>query len=287
MPSQKKTRVPTQFALTYPFSRPQLVQILRGVVISTNVDDLASEDKRIAYFRPISQLSIGQIKSMPYYGLGGGLLTPDYQLSQFGTHALKNDPLLSYSSTQWLIHYHMSAPHGPGPLYWHKLVCKWLHSGEEFTGSELEADITEVDTAQRGRPLSSRSIKSARGAFTSTYINDDGLASLGILTSPIKGRYLVLEPDPPSVWVFGLALLDFWRARYGFDRLTINLDDLSAPGGLGDIFLIGGGRINQYLRRLQEEGYVEVYRLAPPYQVVLRRHDAEPLLEKLYAVDDD
>lgn len=107
------------------------------------------------------------------------------------------------------------------------------------------------------------------------------------MAPPDKGRYLVLDPIPPSVWVFGLALLDFWRARYGFDRLTINLDDLSAPGGLRDIFLISGGRINQYLRRLQEEGYVEVYRLAPPYQVVLRRHDEAPLLEKLYAVDDD
>lgn len=101
------------------------------------------------------------------------------------------------------------------------------------------------------------------------------------------GRYLVQEPDPPSVWAFGLALLDYWRATYGEGRLTINLDDLSAPGALGDIFLIGGGRINRYLQQLADEGYVEVYRLAPPYQVVLRQTDPAPLLEKLYALDAD
>jgi hypothetical protein len=118
-------------------------------------------------------------------------------------------------------------------------------------------------------------------------LSTDGLNNLNILKSLDKDSYVVLEPVPPSVWVFGIALLDYWEAHYGFQRLSIDLDELAKKGGLGDIFLIGAGRINQYLRQLQEEGYVEVYRLAPPYQVVLRRLEQRPLLEKLYAVDDN
>ena len=215
------------------------------------------------------------------------MLDSDYQLSPFGMLVLKSDPLMELKSTQWLIHYFMSAPSGPGPLYWHRVVSKRLRPGEVFAIAEIENDIVDVEKEFKGRALSKRSVMSARAAFTSTYLNDDGLSALSILTSPDKGRYLVQEPDPPSPWVFGLALLDYWRAAYGENRLTINLDDLSAPGALGDIFLIGGGRINRYLARLQDEGLVEVYRLAPPYQVVLRQTDPAPLLEKLYAPDDD
>lgn len=80
--------------------------------------------------------------------------------------------------------------------------------------------------------------------------------------------------------------MDYWEARYGFDRLTINLDDLYEDGGLGDIFLMGGGRINQYLHQLQEEGVVELFRVAPPYQLVLVQSDPAPLLKKIYALDD-
>lgn len=187
--------------------------------------------------------------------------------------------------TQWMIHYNISTPSGSGPLYWYKLVCHRLRIGEEFTTSELDADIARFAEELHGRPLSVRSIDSARKSFTGTYASNDGLHALKLLTAVDTGRYLVQEPDPPSPWVFGLALLDYWRATYGENRLTINLDDLSAPGALGDIFLIGGGRINRYLQQLADEGYVEVYRLAPPYQVVLRHSDPAPLLEKLYAPD--
>lgn len=222
---------------------------------------------------------------MPYYAFGAGLLTPNYQLSQFGVHVLESDPLMELQSTQWLMHYYMSAPSGPGPLFWHGLVCKRLRPGGEFSSTEAEVDIANIQTESRGRTLSTRSIESARTAFTNTYLNDDGLGRLGVLASPSRGRYLVQEPDPPSPWVFGLALLDYWRAAYGENRLTINLDDLSAPGALGDIFLIGGGRINQLLRVLEDAGFVQLYRFAPPYQVVLLQTDPQPLLERLYDHD--
>jgi hypothetical protein len=135
-----------------------------------------------------------------------------------------------------------------------------------------------------GQELKLAYAKTTATAFLNTYLGDDGFGHLGFLQAQRDDRFLVLDPNPPSPLVFGVALLDYWKATYG-DQLTINLDDLSAEGGLGDIFMIGAGRISQYLRLLQDEGYVEVYRYAPPYQVVLLKTDERPLLEKLYVLD--
>jgi len=59
---------------------------------------------------------------------------------------------------------------------------------------------------------------------------------------------------------------------------------LTERGGFCDLLMIGGGHLNVVLRALEEAGYVERYRVSPPYQVVLLRQDAEPLLERMYGL---
>lgn len=278
-------RLATAFHESFAFSRPQASQLLRAIDEAPNSLDLSSKKQRITYLREKTHLGTNQVKSMPGYAYGAGLLDSAYRLTNFARAAIKNDVLLEMASTQWLIHYHLSAPHGPGPVFWHELVSRKFRSGDEFSPTDIKGEISEIIQQEFGKELSEETIDRTKTVFVSTYINQDGLGPLNILASLDQSRYLVLDPDPPSVWVFGLALLDFWRARYGNDRLTINLDDLYGAGGLGDIFLMGGGRINQYLRRLQEEGVVEVFRVAPPYQLVLTQRDPQPLLERIYAHD--
>ena len=66
----------------------------------------------------------------------------------------------------------------------------------------------------------------------------------------------------------------------------MNLDDLTARGGLGSIFLMGSGRMNSYLQRLQRKGVVDIFIVSPPYQVVLQETDEQGILERLYDQDD-
>jgi len=272
---------------SFPLSRLMIAQVLKEFANVPHTVDLSSGPKRKALLRQTTQLGTRQVLPLSDYAFGGGLLDGRYHLSRFGHQVLARDPLLEIDANQWLVHYHLSAPHGPGHLFWHRLVKRFFRIGDEFGPDEVMAEISSVMQELKGKEIATSTIESTKTAFLSSYLNPDGLARLGILQPNDQNRYLVQEPDPPSVWAFGLALLDYWRATYGAERLTINLDDLSAPGALGDIFLIGGGRINRYLQQLADEGYVEVYRLAPPYQVVLRQTDPAPLLEKLYAPDAD
>ena len=282
----KKNRLTNvAFHDSFPLSRLMMAQVLREFANVPNTVDLSPGPKRKVLLRETTQLGTRQVLSVSDYAFGGGLLDSRYHLSRFGHQVLARDPLLETDANQWLVHYHLSAPHGPGHLFWHRLVTRFFRIGDEFSSDEVMAEISSVMRELKGKEIATSTIESTKTAFLSSYLNPDGLARLGVLQPTDQNGYLVQEPDPPSPWVFGLALLDYWRATYGENRLTINLDDLSAPGALGDIFLIGGGRINRYLQQLADEGYVEVYRYAPPYQVVLRHSDPAPLLEKLYAPD--
>lgn len=101
-----------------------------------------------------------------------------------------------------------------------------------------------------------------------------------------KKLYSVEEPEPPPVWAFAVALLDYCQYQFP-GQVTINLDALYAEGGLTSIFMVGAGRINRYLRILQQAGLVDVFRVAPPYQVVLLNPDPSFALARLYTSDDD
>ena len=285
MTNTAESRLGTAFHESFPLSRPQLGQILESIARANNEVDLTSANQRQQYLRETTHLGTNQVKAMPSYALGAGLVDADYQLAGFGGAALESDRLLDKSSTQWLMHYHLSAPHGPGPVFWNDLIANYFRVGDEFSTEQIAQQIAKVAAEAKGRELAVRTTDSTGTVFLGSYIQSDALGGLGILEDLGDNRYRVLDPEPPSAWVFGLALLDYWRAHFG-DRLTINLSDLLTSGGLGDLFLIGSRRIDTYLTQLQEEGYVDVYRVAHPYQVVLLQQDERPLLQKLYELTD-
>ncbi|GAB4407257.1 MAG: hypothetical protein Kow00106_00030 [Anaerolineae bacterium] len=218
---------------------------------------------------------------MPRYATGAGLLGFDRRLTPFGQYALSHDRLLEHQGTQWLMHYYLSAPQGPGPAFWHHLVRRFFYIGHEFSKVQVEREITTFVEQTEGRALAERTLHTAATIFLGTYLKSDGLGRLGLLNQLPNERYQVTEPALPPPWAVAYALLDYWEAHFP-DQLTVSLDTLTAPGGFASLFLMGEHDFNAVLRALQAERYVEVYRVAPPYQVVLLRRDPEPLLQKLY-----
>jgi hypothetical protein len=228
-------------------------------------------------------LGANYVKAMPQYAKGSGLLESDYRLSEFGQIALQCDPMLMQLSTQWLMHYHLSAPHGPGPLFWHKIVSSHFSPANEFERGELSDQIGDLYEQSENKPLKARTAQATATIFLGTYEKPEGLGRLGILDKQADGSYRVLAPKAPSVWACAYSLVDYWRNQFS-DRLTVSLDALTMPGGWSDLLMFGSSHLNDVLREMQAEGYVDVFRVSPPYQVVLLRQDVEPLLKRMYGL---
>ena len=181
------------------------------------------------------------------------------------------------------MHYHLSAPQGPGPAFWHELVMTRFRSGNEFTASEIAEQIGQSYQKTEGEPLAERSARSTATIFLGTYTKQDGLCNLKILQELGDNRYRVNDDlDPPPAWAVAYAILDFWEAQLQ-GRKTINLDELTEENGVANVFMIGAGKIASVLQKMQLEGFVDLFRVAPPYQVVLLRSDMDAILERLYA----
>ncbi len=276
--SDPELRLGVTFHRTFALVRSGVLQVLDLATSSPNKRSRCLSRETI---RELSNLGTIYVEAMPRYAFGTGLLDSQNCLTDFGLYAQRNDRLLERLPTLWLMHYFLSAPHGPGPAFWHELVVTRFRSGDEFTADEIAAQIGEFVAAREGRQLAARSARSTATVFLGTYTKEEGLGRLGILQLVGNQRYRVQEPDPPPTWAFAYALLDYWRAQFG-DLLTINLDTLYGERGLTALFLCGAGRLNMMLRAMQAEGYVDIYRVAPPYQVVLLRQESESLLQKLY-----
>lgn len=234
--------------------------------------------------RNLTNLGTIYVESTPRYGFGTGLLDSKNCLTPFGALAQQHDPLLNQVSTQWLMHYHLSAPHGPGPAFWHELVATRFRIGNVFTRHELIEQMTRYYEQEKGKPLSEKSARTSVTAFLGTYLKSESLGRLGFLEEDDAGRLHVREPEAPSPWVVACALVDYWCALFS-DRLTINLDTLTAPRGLAGLFVMDRGHLNRLLKEIEKTGYINVYRVAPPYQIVLLHQDMEPLLEKMYGIN--
>lgn len=281
-----KKKFRTTFHRTFALSRDQIRQLLAAAAkvektVSANRSCLTSD-----IIHSETQLGTVQVEAMPRYARACGLLDERLCLTSLGRIVQDRDPLQETRTTQWLMHYYISSPHGLGPQFWTQAVTSLFRFGDEISHSQVARHIARTVAETEKRELSDRDARSTATIFLGAYTSPKALASLRILEELGDGRYLVQDPTPPSIWVFALALLDYWKTRYGLERRTINLDDLYVEGGLGDVFMMGGGRVNSHLHRLQEEGIVQIYSVAPPYQVVLLQRDAQFLLDRLYAHDD-
>jgi hypothetical protein len=273
-------RLSPTFHETFALSLPSVGQVL----------ELACEDGEslsVAKIRSRTGLGTGYVDVMPRYARGCGLIEfGTYLPTPFGRAVRRNDPGLVRPSTLWLMHYHMASPHGPGPGCWSHLATTRLAFGREIWISEVVTTLT--DFLAQGRPggLAAKTVRSTATVFLGSYIRSDGLGRLGLLrTAEAKGTvdraYLVSGPQQPPLAAMAYALADYWEATYG-DQTTVSLSDLASDSGFARIMWMDSVGFDRALDALRKVGVIDMYRIAPPYQVVRLWSTKSELLDNLY-----
>lgn len=271
-------RMFTMFHETFALSRPAIAQVLR-VVRECRGNKRASIRTLL---REHTDLGANYCKAMPRYTYACGLTNYECtQLTPLGEYVLQNDPTLTHTETQWLLHYHLSAPEGPGPLFWHRLVSEFLQQRESFTTQAVAEFISATIESAEGKSLQPRSARSTATIFLGSYAKAQGLNALRLLQRD-KGTdsWHLCVPEPPSWAVVGYALMQHWNAFYP-EQKTIPLDSL-LEGGFASVFWMGERALLSALNPLRNAGYIDLYLTAPPYQVVRLREDSNSLLEVVY-----
>jgi hypothetical protein len=289
-------RLGTTFHRTFLFVRSAISQVLK---ISKGI--YGSDAKNVTFDRIREGTNLGKIyaEAMPRYAIGAGLLgRKSKTLTRLGEVVSDYDPDLNHPTSLWLAHYHLSAPKGPGALFWNHLVSHELRTGTLIERKQLIDSVKRMLTAENIE-LGDEQIDRSVSVFTGTYIDGACLGNLNILkevdsqdgmgerkrskNSAAERRskvFEVQEPDAPPVYALGYALAHFWDQQIG--ALRTDLSDLSAPGGFAGLFFLGSYQLNAALRELQREGYLELEQIAPPHQVVRRWESPEAFLERLY-----
>lgn len=275
------------FHRSFPLSRPSLTQVMEA---AEQVTRGGKAEFSLGGLREQTSLGTVYVEAMPRYARAVGLLDEDNRLTRFGRLAREHDPGLDKPETQWAMHYHLVAPHGCGPAFWHHLVTTCLRPGDTLDSKSL-VNVLAAFLAERGEPALSPegTLRPSATVFLGTYAKSDALGGLGILRAEAgegfgaSTAYVVADaPTTPPVRVVAYALADYWRAVWD-DDLGVRLSELSGPNSLAALLLLSGGEMNQILRELQSAGLVELQRKVPPFQVFRRWPDAATLLDGLYA----
>jgi len=266
-----KNNFTISFHETFSLSRASIAQILENAFRNGKLD---------REFLATTPLGTNYQKAMPRYAYRAGLIDEKKHLTVFGQYVARYDPQMQQLGTQWLLHYHLAAPHGP-TAFWHHLVGRRFLTGNTFTATDLINDLSEFLRREAGKEPVWRSIRGTITIFTGTYLKSDGLNRLGLLEEIENETYRVPAAPPPPLWALGYALAEYWQARYG-ERLTVNLDHLSGDNFAG-LFLLGENGFIELLIQLKQEGMIDLYRISHPYQVVLLQPNLEFALERLYA----
>ncbi len=223
---------------------------------------------------------------MPRYAVGAGLLEDKtYGFTPLGATVFEHDPMLTHPVTLWLMHYHLSAPKGPGPSYWHYLASREMQIGAELDPKELTDKTRSFLKETEGSTLADRSARTLVTVFTGTYTKSDALGRLGLLEE-VDGKgqektFEVLEPEPPPLWAVGYALAHYWESVWG-DMGLVNLSELSESGGFSTLMFLGAYQLNSTLRQLQSEGLLELWQVAPPHQIARSWSEKGAFLKRLY-----
>jgi hypothetical protein len=254
-----------------------------AVRLVLDVFQKAGAEATFTRLRDETHLGTNYVKATPRWARGCGLLDPDAStLTEFGRLTGVHDPELAEPATQWLMHYHLSSPHGPGPRFWGHLVVQRLRPGDVLAREAMAAEIVTA-LAEAGESVPGQgALDSSATIFLGTYAKSDGLGGLGVLVpTEERGHYRVAVAPPPPPAALAVALAAYWPAVFG-ERKTVDLAELTRPGGFFSLFLLGGEAADEGLRALARARVVEVYRVAPPFQVARLWDEGETLLERLY-----
>ena len=272
-----KERIDTTFHETFTLNTPALASVLQ--VCDENEGNVTLE-----LLSEATNLGANYVKAMPRYARGCGLIEMgSHSLTTLGHTVLSKDKHILRPETLWLMHYHMSAPHGPGPTFWNDLVTNVMRIGQSIGRSTTSRAIGAHIVATTGKDLSVRTLESTATIFLGTYAKSDGLGKLGLLeaTEESKGTYEVKQPELPGAWVLGYALADFWD-NHSPHTSELLLRDLGSSNGLAGLFFMGAGMLSTLLSDLQTAGLVAIKRDAPPFVLTKLWRSREELLERVY-----
>lgn len=231
--------------------------------------------------RNATSLGTNYVKAMPRFCNGAGLLN-GWALTEFGRGVLQWDEGMLSPTSQWLLHYHLSAHHGPGPEFWHHLILRFLKPGTRLTSTWVRDELVQFAESHQRTEISQRTASSTASVFLNSYSKSEGLGELGVVRA--TGReYSVHFPQSPSALTFAYALVKFWQGRWQNQR-TVNLADLVDQEGLAGLFFLSSQQVEQLLDEIRREGLIDIYRSSPPYQVVRQwtEGDTAKILERAY-----
>lgn len=260
------------FHRTFPLSRPALAQVLAvASKLSTEKEKARLSNEEL---RRLTTLGVEFIPAMRRYAQAAGLVRDEGVLTTLGNLIVGRDHFLTQAATQWLMHYHLSAPQGPGPFFWHYLVSRVLQPGRIVSNRQVARAIADCLRETGQKEPTERALRSTATIFLGTYTKSDGLGALKLIENKGKGSYRVLCPSPPPLWVLAFTLADYWSYHWP-NQVTVNLEALLSPGSWASLFLMDEGALGEQLQKLKENGVVDIYRVAPPYQVVRLWKDEE------------
>lgn len=270
------------FHRTFSLVRPAIGQVML-LAAAIERGDFGNSALTKEFVRDNSSLGTIYAEAMPRYARGCGILDDGNKLTIFGKFASRYDELLEGSDTHWLMHYFLSTHLGPGPEFWHELCATYMRVGNRFTRQEITETIASSYERTTGKSASASALRSTTTIFLGTYTKRDGLGNLGILYEE-GNHFVVTQPEPPSAWAFGYALIDNWERQHE-GKLSINLDELTEESGIGSQFLMDDTAVNSALAELQRMGVVELYRSTRPFQLLLLSRDKEAMLRKSYGIE--
>ena len=275
-------RLGSTFHRTFALNMPALKQVMEIAADYEKSSDKTFDET----LREKTSLGTIYTESMPRYGYGTGLLRKQSKLpTALGRVVYEHDPNLTLPATLWLMHYHLSAPTGPGPAFWHYLTSQKLIPGTRYEADVIPELIEDTRTfllEREGTDLADRSARSLITIYKGTYLKADALGSLKIL-EPLDDNdksFQVCTPDTPPAAAVGYALAHFWQnALPDPESKFVNLSDLEA---FARLLFLNSYKFNRILRTLQRWGLLEVHQVAPPHQVMRGWESADVFLERLY-----
>lgn len=280
-------RLPIAFHETFKIEFSNIKSIIEYINNFSNDNGRPITNKEL-----LSSGIIGKnkIKSFVPYSRGTGLINfGDLTLTTFGQHVLRTQSLFDIN-TIWLCHYFMSAPQGPGPLFWSKAVNDYFISGKYFHSSDISEIISEIYFTDNEKMISESTLASTISIFLNSYLlseNDvlvgssDNFGKLNLITAyPGNDPTIEVTGQPMrDPFVFAVALSHYWQTVHP-NMASLNISDIT-DSDLARIFFLSPAQAETLLEELRYEGFVEIHRTAPPYQVMLRK-TGDWALEQLY-----
>ncbi|WP_158010207.1 DUF4007 family protein [Hymenobacter glacialis] len=205
-------------------------------------------------------------------------------ISDFGQAALANDPTLANLTTQWVMHYYLSAPRRYSPNYWAFLTTDFLGTPEVLSTTALGKVVVSFAKETSGQELKERTGETGATGFVSTYAQEEGLGALGFLEAKGGGQYQVTSPQPLPAAAFACILADYWPILAPQGEATVELAAITR-GELAQVLHQSEAQLNALLAELAtpSAGLIQRQRLYTPYTVTRQRLDAATAWDQLYA----